>query len=332
LTDAATLITGEYTPRPGDLLLARVDKLNQHRRLELVSGRRANLHPGDEILVCYGNRYAPDQFEAVVPGDLSPCHLVAAGGIAARSLSRNAKIRPATCVTPIGVLADGEGCPLNLAAYGLAPKRAPARRPRVTAVVGTAMNAGKTTTLANLALGLSRQGLKVGAAKVTGTGAGCDVWQMVDAGCHRVLDFTDCGVPSTYQLALANCEAIMESLVGYLCESGSDSILIEVADGILQKETRELVMSATFARLVDNVIFAAADALGAASGATWLQAQGLNVVGVSGALTAAPLAMRECAALVDLPLLTLDTLNSGRWVPRGSPQAPGSDASSQAVA
>ena len=317
LDQAAGLLTAPYAPRAGDLVLARVDKLIQHRRLELANGRRADLFPGDEIVVCYGNRYAPDQFEAEVPADLSPCHLVAAGGIAAQCLSRNTKIGAASRISPIGVLATADGRPLNLADHALAPRAAPKRRPPVTAVIGTSMNAGKTTTLANLALGMSRQGLRVGAAKVTGTGAGGDVWHMTDAGCHLVLDFTDGGAPSTYKLPIADCEAIMETLVATLCDAGVDAILIEVADGILQEETRRLVQSATFARLVDNVIFAAGDALGAAGGVAWLQSQGLSLIGVSGALTAAPLAIRECAGLVDLPLLPLDTLNGGGWLPRG---------------
>ena len=317
LDQATGLLVAPYTPKAGDLVLARVEKLIQHKRLELTNGRRADLFPGDEIIVCYGNRYAPDQFEAEVPADLSPCHLVAAGGIAAQCLSRNTKIGAASRISPIGVLARADGRPLNLADHALAPRTAPARRPPVTAVIGTSMNAGKTTTLANLALGMTRQGLRVGAAKVTGTGAGGDVWHMVDAGCHRVLDFTDGGAPSTYKLPMTDCEAIMETLVATLCESGVDTILIEVADGILQEETRQLVQSATFARLVDNVIFAAGDALGAAGGVAWLRSQGLSLIGVSGALTAAPLAIRECAGLVDLPLLPLDILNAGNWLPRG---------------
>lgn len=317
LADATGLIGGHYAPQAGDLVLARVDKLSQHRRIELTNGRRAELFPGDEIIVCYGNRYAPDQFEAEVPADLSPCHLVAAGGVAAQCLSRNAKIRPASLITPIGVLARSDGRPLNLRAYAVAERRAPQHRPVVTAVIGTTMNAGKTTTVAHLALGMTRQGLKVGAAKVTGTGAGGDAWLMTDAGSHLVMDFTDCGVPSTYKLPIAQCESIMDTLVANLCDATVDTILIEVADGILQEETRRLVQSETFARLVDNVIFAAGDALGAAAGVDWLQAQGLNVIGVSGALTAAPLAIRECAGLVDLPLLPLATLNGGDWLPQG---------------
>ncbi len=312
-TDAHYLISDDYRPQSGDLLLARVDRLNQHKRIELVTGRRATLYPGDEIVVCYGNRYAPDQFEAEIPDDLSSCHLVAAGGIAARSLSRNSKIKTASRITPIGILADREGHPLNLSRYAIDARQCGRLRPTVTAIIGTSMNAGKTTTLAGLTLGMTRHGISVGTAKVTGTGAGCDVWQMVDAGSDAVFDFTDCGLPSTYKLPVDYCERILETLVAQLTAEGVDQILIEIADGILQEETRALIQSPVFSRLVDQVVFSAADALGAHGGVTWLREQGIEVVGVSGALTCAPLAMRECAGLIDLPILGLPTLTQGRW-------------------
>jgi hypothetical protein len=58
--DARVLLTGDVTPRAGDLVLARVTRIGHHTRIELPSGRRAELHLGDEIVVAYGSRYAPD--------------------------------------------------------------------------------------------------------------------------------------------------------------------------------------------------------------------------------------------------------------------------------
>src|SRR5687767_13972916 len=61
------------SPASGDLVLAHIDELGKQRRIELTDGRRALLFPGDEIIVCFGNRYAPDQFEGVIGEDLSSC-------------------------------------------------------------------------------------------------------------------------------------------------------------------------------------------------------------------------------------------------------------------
>lgn len=317
LRSATRLVTTGHAPRPGDLVLGRIERLRLHGRLELPSGRRSVLFPGDEYIGCYANRYPPDQFEAEVPQDLSSCNLVAAGGLTAHCVSRHASVKPASEVTPLGLLADADGRVLNLADFALPARPAPASRPTVTAVLGTSMNAGKTTVVADLALGMTRNGLRVGAAKVTGTGAGGDVWRMIDAGCKRVLDFTDAGYATTYKLPLRDCEAILETLIAELCATGVDTILIEVADGILQPETRELASSPVFQGLVDNVLFAAGDALSAANGVDWLERRGIDVVAVSGAVTASPLATRELASLTPLPILGRAVLKNGEWTPPG---------------
>ncbi len=180
-------------------MLARVEKVGHHKRIELEHGRRAPLFVGDEILVCYGHRYAPDQFESEVPQDLKMCHLVAGGGIASRCLLRHDTAKLPTLIQPLGLVGDAQGKPLNMADWALDEVAVKRPRPFVIVVVGTSMNAGKTTSAAYLIKGMSRSGMKVGAAKLTGTGAGGDRWLMQDAGAFEVVDFTDAGYASTYQ-------------------------------------------------------------------------------------------------------------------------------------
>lgn len=308
LAAAETLISGAVAPRPGDLVLARVEKLRQHRRLELPDGRRAELFPGDEIVVCYANRYAPDQFEAEVPGDLGECHLVAGGGVASRMLSRHEVMKPATEIRPLGLLGDRQGRPLNVFGWALPPGTPPARKPATVAVTGSSMNAGKTTACAYLIQGLKRAGLVVGAAKVTGTGSGGDTWLMRDAGADVVLDFVDAGYASTYRLAADSVERIVRDLTADLARAGAEAIVLEVADGLYQDETAALVASATFADAVDAVLFAAGDAMGAAAGVDWLRRRDLPVAGVTGCLTRSPLACREAAQATGLTVYDLDRL------------------------
>ncbi len=291
-------------PRAGDLVLARVDSLGQHTRLQRPSGRRKLLFPGDRVVVAYGNRYAPRQFEAVVPPDLGPCQLVAAGGVAARALSWHERIEKGpTQITPLGFVVDARGCRVNLADHGLPPSAGPRRpRPPTFVSLGTSMHAGKTTTAAFLARGLTRAGLRVGFAKLTGTGAGNDLWMVGDAGADPVLDFTDAGFPSTYLLDHAVVEEITVRLVNHLRGERVDAILLEVADGLFQRETAELLRCALFKSLVDAALFASPDALGASAGIEILRGEGYRVLGVSGALTAAPLQKREVVDATRLPV------------------------------
>ncbi len=312
--EIASLLTGDISPQAGDLVLAEVVRLGQHKRIELAHGRRATLFPGDEIIVCYGNRYAPDQFEAEIPNDLSECHLVAAGGVASSSLSRNSKIKAATTIRPLGLLADASGKRINMSDWAL-PALSPFRNhvPVIT-VVGTSMNAGKTTTAAGLIKGFGRAGLKVGAAKVTGTGAGGDVWLMKDSGTAAVYDFTDAGYVSTHRTSIAELEGIASKLLAQLAGDDVDVIILEVADGLLQEETSGLLRSEKFRAMIDSVIFAAGDAMGAHHGVEWLRQNDLPVIAVSGALTASPLACREAEKIIDFPVLGLAELSSAEIV------------------
>ncbi len=303
-----TLLKGKIKPRSGDLVLARVNAIGQHSRLERIDGRRAHLFVGDEIILCYGNRYAPDQFEAVVPDDLGPCHLAAAGGIAAKMLNKHKKMKQPTRITPLGLLGDKSGQPLNLNGWKLPklPYQSPA--PLTLVVVGSSMNSGKTTTVANLIHGFTKQGLQVAAAKLTGTGAGCDYWQMLDAGAMPVLDFVDAGYSSTYKASLVELAEIAETLIDFLAHSGAEVRILEIADGLFQQETAALLGLPAFSQLLDGILFAAADSMGAQAGVNWLQQKRLPVLAVSGVITSSPLATREAEATIGLPIYPTSSL------------------------
>lgn len=303
-----TLVGGAVRPCPGDLVLARVERLGNHRKLERPDGRRAALHPGDSVIVTYGDRYAPDQFESHVPRTLGPTQLVASGGIASEVLTRNRQVRRATDIVPVGLIGDDRGRPLNVVDFALRPVPPPATRPRTIAVLGTSMNSGKTTTNRFLVHGFSRAGMRPGAVKVTGTGSGGDYWVMVDAGAHLTLDFTDVGLVSTYRQSMPTVERVMGELVDHVTAAGCDVNLVEIADGLYQRETSQLVQGAAFRSLVDAVVFAAPDAMGAVAGVAHLRDLGVEVAAVSGAITRSPLATREAEAVLDVPVLTLDQL------------------------
>ena len=155
------------------------------------------------------------------------------------------------------------------------------------------MNAGKTTTAANLVRGLTLAGHRVGTVKLTGTGAGGDLWIMRDAGAHEVVDFTDAGFSATYRVDVGALEHAAKVLVGHLAASGCTVVVAEIADGLYQDETSALLRSGLLRSLIGGVLFAAGDAMGASAGAAWLQGNGHNILALSGLLTRSPLAMQE---------------------------------------
>lgn len=303
------LKVSDHAPVAGDLVLARIVELGSHSRIELPTGRRAKLQLGDEILLGYGNRYAPDQYEAYVPTDLGPCHMVAAGGVAARAVSWHERLAGPTGIQPIGVVADSQGAAINLGQFRCEDV-ACAVPPVAIAVFGSSMNAGKTISAASLVKGFADTGLRVGALKITGTAAGGDTWLMRDYGASEVFDFTDAGFTTTFMEPVSEIMAGAENLMRLLGKSGCDVAVIEVADGLYQKETSQLAAHPALKAMIDGVYFAANDALGAVTGVSKLRSLGHNVLGVSGAVMRSPLASAEAASQLDTPMLHLDDLQN----------------------
>jgi hypothetical protein len=316
-------------PNAGDVVLAEVTKLGQHTGLQAPDGRRASLFKGDLVAVAYGNRYATDQFEAHVPEDLRPCDLVAAGGIAGREVARHTKMSEPTQLRPLGLLTDCTGQRMNLADFRL-PDALPTGATPTIAVLGTQMNSGKTTAATNMIRGLVTAGYRVGAAKVTGTGASADVSSFRDAGACQVLDFTDAGFATTYKAALADLKGGARLLLGHLEESGAEVIVLEVADGLYQSETAALVGDPEFRALIDIVLFAACDGLSAVQGVEVLSRHGLVAAAVTGLFTASALAIREvemnCLASVVHTACLLEPECAAGLLPRPSAKQVSADA------
>lgn len=285
--------------RAGDLVAAEVVSLGQHTGLQLAHGRRAELYVGDRIVACLGNRYAPDQFEGLARIGDGPLDLIAAGGVVGTVVESHARMDMPTRLRPLALLCDASRQVLNVARFGLVPERA-TRRPPVIAVLGTSMNAGKTTAVAAVVQGLVRAGLRVGAAKVTGTGAFADLQAFADAGAAEVVDFTDFGHATTYLAGVEAVERVLEASLDHLDEC--DAIVIEVADGLFQRETAALLRSPAFRAAVDGVVFAAPDALSAVHGAGLVLGAGLPLLAVGGLLTMSPLATREARRELTVPL------------------------------
>lgn len=302
-----TVVIDHAPPRRGDLVLAKVREIGHHTKLQLATGRPSRLFLGDEIILCAGNRYAPDQFEAVVPQELGPCHLAAAGGIAGQVLSQHDKIMQPTAIETVGFVGDAQGRRLNVGNFAL-PEQSCARRVLTIAVTGTAMNSGKTTVAAHIIRGLATAGHAVGAAKVTGTGAYGDYWAFHDAGARWVVDFTDAGFASTYLLDPEEVAGVHSTLVAALAQRGASVIVLEVADGEYQRETAALIASPTFRASVDGVVFAALDAPGAVNGVHWLTGGGLPVLAVSGLVTRSGLAAAETRRATNLPVVPTQEL------------------------
>src|SRR5215217_3791249 len=270
LDEMASVVPMYAPPRIGDLLLAEVQDLGRHNRMEIRTGVTMALFPGDYIVGAFGNRYATDQYEGYVPRrPVEGCDLLSVGGVCGEVASQHASMVDPTRLRIVGLVGDRYGRPINQRAFGL-PSHAVGERlessAEVILVVGSSMNSGKTTTAGTLARALSRANFRVAAGKITGTAAGKDTRFYEACGAKPVLDFTSAGYPSTYMLALEELLGVYDSILGNLRAANPDYIILEIADGIFQRETRMLLESAEFRRSADHVFFAAGDSLSVESG------------------------------------------------------------------
>lgn len=293
--------------RPGDLILARVERINQHRRVQLATGRPCELFIGDLLVMVCGARYAPDQFEGIACIDTHGADLLAGGGCIGHMRSRNDRVKPPTRLIPVGRLLNSSRNTINLADYAI-PRHQDSGKTPVIAVVGTAMNSGKTLASARLSLGLRRAGWRVGAIKATGTGAFGDFNGYQDAGAHYVADFTDAGMVTTYLEPLHRIKDGMRDLLGSAEHHECNIVVMEIADGLLQRETAMLLEDTWFTQRISGLLFACSDALAAAGGVKELHSKGLTPHALTGILSCSPMSAHEAEQATHIPVLRKEQL------------------------
>ncbi len=293
--------------RSGDLVLGRVERIGSHKNIQLASGRPSALYPGDAVVLACGARYAADQFEGVAEIDPEGADMLAGGGVLGRMRHRNGRMAPATRITPLGLLTDAEGTVMNLDRFAL-PRALRALGLPVIGLIGAGMNSGKTAAAASLAHGLARAGLRVAAIKATGTGAFGDVNAYADAGAQVTLDFTDAGMASTYLQPMPRIVAAIDTLLAEAAVRDCDVAVVEIADGVLQRETAALLADPAARSAFDGFLYACPDALAALGGVAAVSRQGVTLHGLTGLISQAPLAVAEAEAATGLRVLSRETL------------------------
>jgi hypothetical protein len=160
-------------------------------------------------------------------------------------------------------------------------------------------------------MGLRKEGLPVAGIKLTGTATGKDTWNMLDAGACVALDFVDGGFPSTYLSTLDELLNLYNLLLSRAAAEGASWVVVEIADGLLQRETAALLQHPSFAASVDAWIFAAGDPLAAAGGVSVLRSWGIEPLAISGVVSMGSLGIKEVQAATGLNCFSASELQSG---------------------
>jgi hypothetical protein len=314
---AKTLVPIEEGHDPGALVLARVLSLSRHKDLESHDGRKVSLFPGDAFVGVLGDRYATDQFLAFGRVNGPVGHIVGIGGLVGEVVSMHTRMTPPTTVEFLGRVADGEGRPLRTQQFQALPAQPLAGRGAPTVFsLGASMNSGKTTTAMQIIYSLRQAGFRVAAAKITGTACRKDPNLYYDAGAIAVLDFTHAGVPSTANLDKEELLSIAGRVRASLQMHEPDFVIIEIADGILQRETAMMLADDGFRGSMDAVTFSGPDALSCDAGVRRLRALGGPVLlTTAGPVANSVLGIAEVEASTGARCLSGEMIMNGALVP-----------------
>lgn len=299
-------------PVLGDVIIGQITSIGQHSKLENKSGRIHNIHRGTIGIFVFGSRYAPDHYEAVLPKKLTQSvDLIARSGLVGKVRMKNSLIKQPTRVKVLGYLTDKDGNVINTTDKPTAkPKQSvkKAKRSKMILVCGTSMNSGKSYAAANICQGLSLIGKKVRGSKVTGTASLKDILNMEDMGAEIVSDFTYLGYPSTYMLAKRKLMKIFDDLDLKYANNPSKYWVVELADGILQRETAMLIQDEDIRKRIHKLVFCATDAFSMIGGLSTLKNKfNLRPDVISGLCTVSPLHIMEFESQNDENIPILDS-------------------------
>jgi hypothetical protein len=212
-------------------------------------------------MAAFADRYATSQFEGYVPDrPMEVYDILGAGGAVGLVKSKNWSLRDIepTKIRMIGYCCEESGKVINTKWFhktripfsGIVPNNA-----KIILSIGSTMDSGKTTTAAHVARGLKTTGKKVTFIKFTGTCYTKDKDFVFDCGADNTVDFSDMGFPSTYMCNKEELLDLYQSLLFKISSEKPDFIVMEIADGLIQRETNFLLKSKEFMSTIHSVVF-----------------------------------------------------------------------------
>ncbi|MDE1152103.1 MAG: hypothetical protein PW788_06140 [Micavibrio sp.] len=233
-------LTDKLSTRQGTVLAAQVlhDK-SVYNEMELPTGRMSKLKKDDIIAVALGERMALKGFVGHLPKTLKKndvINLLNIGGVAGICTSANVKEvgEPMRIRVLGGIERNGELLNIDQATLFKPAKKLTSKIPLILITAGS-MDSGKTTVAAEIIKTLSRIGMRLAAAKLTGVGAMRDLYKMEDYGVYETVSFVDAGITSTANVDHDTVVKVGKGALNYLSRKKPDAIVVELGDGIIGK-------------------------------------------------------------------------------------------------
>lgn len=231
-------LTDSLSTEMGTVLAAQVlqDK-NIYNEMELPSGRMSVLKKHDIVAVALGERMALKGFAGHLPKTLKTddtLHLLNLGGVAGVCTSANVQeVGEPLRIRVLGGVAR-KGKLLNI---GQAKLFGPVAKMKndtpLIIITATSMDSGKTTIAAEVIKTLTRIGMRLAGAKVTGVGLMRDVYKMEDCGVYESVSFIDAGLTSTANVDEKTVVDVAKGAIDHLAKGKPDAIMVEFGDGVM---------------------------------------------------------------------------------------------------
>lgn len=265
-------LTSEKRGRHGDVVLVRVTEVNAtYPSLETPEGKEIALGRGQLLIGALGSRKALHGFSGSPPSGFKPnmaLHLLNKGGVIGECSAFHRDLGWPTQLEYLSTL-SWKGRPANLEDFALPLIDEPLPEVPVVPVLGTGMDAGKTSVCKQLLKPFSEKGFSINAGKVAGVACRRDILSMKKNGAGQTLSFEDFGFPSTIQLKALT--PVARSMIHYLAASKPNFIVLEMGDGILGGyHVSSLFEDTDFLTRCVSMIVCANDLMGTWGALQWL--------------------------------------------------------------
>ena len=285
----------------GDYVVGRLTDASGYNTIELPNGRMMIVAEGDLVVGAFGSRSATmeacgdwraidsDDFQALTPA-----------GLFGRLTSVSPFIGRLLSLSYVGHVQRGGAKVTMKTVLAPVPKQ-PLDAP-VVLITGTSMSSGKTLSGGLIVRLLSRMGLKVIGAKLTGAARYRDVLSYLDAGAARVFDFVDAGLPSTVTDE-DDFRQSLDRLLSIIAAEKPDVLVAEAGASPLEPYNGKTAIDVLGDRVRFNVL-CASDPYAVLGVATAFDRQPDVVAGGAANTTAGIELVRELSGLPAMNLLT----------------------------
>jgi len=317
-----------YIPKAGDVAFFEVTELGMYTHLQMIDNKNLCILPGDVFMATFGNRYATAQLEGTIPEKIHPeYHILGQGGVVGimNAIHQDYEYKEPTKVRLIGYATNTNMEVINTKYYSKPKIKFSGLTLKDTEIIlsieDCSMDSDKITTAGYVSRGYALTGEKVAFIKLTGTVYTKNADFAANYGAHYATDFSSLGFPSTYLCSLSELLNLYQGLLVEVHKNCKpDKIVIEITDGLLQRETAMLLHSEKFMRTVNRVIYSYSNSAGILQDLNTLNRLNIKPLALCGSFKVSPMLIDEVKSMTDIPVVTLeDLIETKEWMKESNP-------------